>query len=233
METTADMMNLGITDDGVRIRELSVVIAAQNHNPTILNPDFLLLNKITQADWVLAQAPVCVEPFAQVEYTNGVSVVSESQKIVFTQSGESLTPESIVAVKMAQQYVKTVPHVDYKAVGINPKGDVGFQAEDGPRRYIMEKLIAQGPWQKYGQGPVRGSAVFIFQLEAAKLVLTVQEAKQRNLDGTGAAVVIFSGNFHYELLTSRDNALKALDNILDGWQACWADYTNLVNSVFL
>jgi len=84
-------MDVEISGDGVRIREFSVVIAAQNHNPTILNPDFLIRNEIVGADWKLAQAPVCVEPFAQVQYTNGVSVLSELQKIVFTQSSESLT----------------------------------------------------------------------------------------------------------------------------------------------
>lgn len=228
------MINLGITDDSVRIRELSVVIAAQNHNPTILNPDFLWLNEIAQADWKLASAPVCVEPFAQVEYTNDISVVSEPQKIVFTQGGEILSQDGILVVEMAHRYVRAVPHVDYRAVGINPKGDIGFETEEGPRRYIMEKLIAAGPWQDYGQGPARASAIFVFELEASKLFLRIQEAKRKGPNDASAPVVMFSGNFQYGLAESkRDEMLKALGEILDNWRACWAEYTLLVNSVFL
>ncbi|MFH1115978.1 MAG: hypothetical protein V1792_18860 [Pseudomonadota bacterium] len=228
-----DVMDLGITDDGVHLREFAVVIAAQNHNPTIVNPDFLKLNGIAEADWQLAQAPVCVEPLAQVQYTNGISVLAEPQKIVFAQAGETLSQENIIIVKMARQYIEAVPHVDYTGIGINPKGDVGFRTEEGPRRYIMERLIARGPWQEYGEAPVKGSATFIFQLGKARVFLAVQEATRRNPKGTGAPVIVFSGNFHYDLAAvPRNGMLETLTGVLDDWRTCWTEYTNLVNSVF-
>lgn len=234
MDGKVDIMDVDTTEDGIRIRELSIVIAAQNHNPTILNPDFLARNEIAQTDWQLAQAPVCVEPFAEVQYANGISVVSESQKIIFTQPGESLTQEDIIVVKMAHQYVKTVPHVDYRGVGINPKGDIGFPTKEASRRYIMGKLIAAGPWQSYGKAPVRGSATFLFELEATKLFLGIQEAERRDPNGTLVPVVVFSGNFHYALPKSpKETALKALSDVLDSWEICWREYTGLVNSVFM
>jgi len=137
-------------------------------------------------------------------------------------------------VDMAQQYVRTVPHVAYTGVGINPKGDVSFRTEEASRKYIMEKLIARGPWQNYGQAAVSGSATFVFQLETAKLFLTVQEARRRKPDGALAPVIVFSGNFHYDVSAEMmDSTLKVIGDILHSWRICWTEYTKLVDSVFI
>ncbi len=218
----------------MHVRELSVVIAARNHNPTILNPDFLARNEIVSSEWNLAQAPVCVEPFAQVQYQNGISVVSELGKLVFTQAGTSLTKEAVEVVEMAQRYVRVVPHVDYRAVGINPKGDVEFPTEDGPQQYIMGALVAQGPWKNYGKAPVKASSTFIFELAEARLFLTVQEAKLNRPDGTFSPVVSFAANFHYELSWNlKEEMMASISNALGGWQNCWTEYEYLIRNVFI
>jgi len=60
------------------ISELAIVVAAQNHNPTILNPDFLKHSQIVPKEWVLREPPLCTEPLARVAYTNGVTLVAQS-----------------------------------------------------------------------------------------------------------------------------------------------------------
>jgi hypothetical protein len=226
-------MTLEDTARNLRVREFSVVITARNHNPTILNPDFLARNEIVSSDWSLAHPPVCVAPFAQVQYENGISVVSEVGKLVFTQVGTSLTKEAIEVVNMAQRYVRVVPHVDYRAVGINPKGDVECRTEDGPQRYIMGKLVAKGPWKTFGKAPVKASSTFVFELEESRLFLTVQEAKLSLPDGTTSPVVSFAANFHYELTWNlKDEMMTSISKALDGWQTCWTDYENLIENIF-
>jgi hypothetical protein len=229
-----DTMGLGIEDGSVCIRELSIVVVAQNHNPTILNPDFLSRNEIVPADWNLAQAPVCIEPLAHVQYANGISVVSEPQKIVFTQHSELLEQETIVIAEMVRKYINAVPHVDYRGLGINPKGDIAFKTEEESRRYIMERLIAPGPWQDYGEAPVRGSAAFVFQLGEARLHLKIQAVRRNVPGGIGPPVVVFLGNYHYDFTSvPRNNLLEVLNKALDNWGTCWVDYTKLVNSIFV
>ena len=66
--------------------ELSIVVVARNHNPTILNPDFLRYNEIVPPDWELAGPPVCVELMAQVAYSNSVKIVSQFDKVIFTET---------------------------------------------------------------------------------------------------------------------------------------------------
>lgn len=217
----------------LHIREFSVVIAARNHNPTILNPDFLVRNEIVSSDWNLAEPPVCVEPYAQVVYTNGISVVSDLGKMVFSQTGNSLTKEVVKVVEMARRYVNAVPHVDYRELGINPKGDVEFKTEEESRQYIMGKLVAGGPWQVYGKAPVRASTTFVFQLEKAKLFVTIQEAKLKQSEGTSSSVVAFAANFHYKLdWIAREDMIKTFSDALGEWQDCWMEYVSLVSDIF-
>ena len=42
------------------IKELTIVLLAETHNPTILNPDFLKYNEIVPFDWKVAGSPVAV-----------------------------------------------------------------------------------------------------------------------------------------------------------------------------
>jgi hypothetical protein len=46
------------------IQDLTLVVVARNHNPTILNPDFLKSTHIVPEHWELAAPPFCVEPVA-------------------------------------------------------------------------------------------------------------------------------------------------------------------------
>lgn len=226
-------MTLDLSTNGLRIREFSVVIAAQNHNPTILNPDFLARNEIVNSTWALAEAPVCVEPFARVKYANGITITSELDKLVFTQTGDSLTENAIEIHEMAQRYIVAVPHVDYRGLGINPKGDIEFSTEEACRRYIVETLIASGPWQTYGKAPVKASTRFLFELEGVKLFLTIQEAKAKRRGGDTSPVVMFAANFHYELSSiAREQVLEMIKSALDKWQICWKEYIHLISAVF-
>jgi len=67
----------------VILTELGIVIVAQNHNPTILNPDFLKRNKIVPENWELACPPICLPPVARVSFTKGVNIFSQPERIIF------------------------------------------------------------------------------------------------------------------------------------------------------
>ncbi len=69
--------------------ELSIVIVAENHNPTILNPDFLKFNGIVPKEWVVSKPPLCAYPVSQVEYQNGMRITAELNKLIF------FTPEFV------------------------------------------------------------------------------------------------------------------------------------------
>ena len=59
--------------------ELTIVIVAENHNPTILNPDFLKFNDIVPKEWDMGQPPLCTPPISQVEYKNGIKIIHRTE----------------------------------------------------------------------------------------------------------------------------------------------------------
>ena len=56
------------------IQELSIVLAVRNHNPTMLNLDFLRGSGVVGADWELAQQPVSNANAAQIAFKNGIKI---------------------------------------------------------------------------------------------------------------------------------------------------------------
>jgi hypothetical protein len=73
-------------------KQLAIVVVAKNHNPTILNPDFLIRNAIVPEDWETSDNPVCTDPVAQVAFTSGVTITAEFNKIVFAEKANDRPP---------------------------------------------------------------------------------------------------------------------------------------------
>src|SRR5712671_3752569 len=101
----------------LEIPELAIVIAAQNHNPTVLNSDFLLYNGIVPDSWIPSEDRLSTPVLSQVAYEEqGIGIASQPDKVVFTRRNGDLrdSPDPDLAA-VAIAYAKTLPHVDYKA----------------------------------------------------------------------------------------------------------------------
>lgn len=76
--------------------EFSVVVVANDHNPTILNPDFLERQQIVPQTWgwKVADPAITTPPFAMVVYDSGVTVSVEPNKLQIptSLSGVALSP---------------------------------------------------------------------------------------------------------------------------------------------
>jgi hypothetical protein len=155
----------------LNIQELTIVVVAKNHNPTILNPDFLKHNGIVSKNWELARPPLCAEPVSQVVYKNGINIVAQFEKVIFTEMIRG-GKEQIRIPSIASKYVETLPHVDYQAVGINPKGDVFFTKGelDG---FFWNRLIRPGRWSKFKEETAQVGVRFIYPTRDGSLTLTL------------------------------------------------------------
>ncbi|MBM4300225.1 MAG: hypothetical protein FJ121_01660 [Deltaproteobacteria bacterium] len=213
--------------------ELSIVVVARNHNPTILNPDFLKYNKIVPTDWELAGKPICADPVAQVTFSNGVNIVSQFDKVIFSEVLRDKKPGDVAIPGIAQKYVETLPHVDYRAVGINPKGHVVFTDEAEVQRYIVDNLLAPGPWRQFDEISVKAAIKFIYALKDCQLSLTIEEGKLQVQDSL-LPVALFAANFHHDLAgESKEEKLKNLSKILDEWEKDLNLFREMVNERFL
>jgi len=210
------------------VRELSIVVVGRNHNPSILNPDFLKYNGIVPGDWELAQPPLCTEMVSQVVFKNGVATLSQQDKIIFTEmfgpdgSGTTEAPE------IARRYLENVPHVTYQAVGVNPKGHVEFDSERAALGCLRDTFLAKGTWLEFGKGLHQAGVKFTYELENRTLNLTV-ETGTIGAGPDSTAVIVFGANFHHELGgdTTKERLESGLDEMAK-WEADVEDFRNLV-----
>lgn len=219
----------------VSVQELVIVISAKNNNPTILTVDFLKYSGIIPSDWELARQPVLTNSAAQVIFTNGVSIVAETNRVIFIEAFADKNPDEIAIPQIARKYVETLPNAEYQAIGLNPRGYASFDTSlDAARNYVSQTLLAPGAWQEVGTTPVRATINYTYTLERGRLNLSVNEAMLRQSDETNTPIVLFSGNFSYDIANdSKEEQLKNLYKALGSWQADLDIYTDIINTKFL
>jgi len=217
----------------LKIRGLAIVVTARNHNPTILNPDFLKYNRIVGQDWKLAEDPICVGPFAQVSFENGVNIIAELGKISFAQTLGDRELDSIVVADVARDYVKTLPHVEYRAVGINPKGDISI-SNDARTGFHTAKLVLPGPWTRFNESPAEIGIRFVYRTGEGLLNLTVEPMICSTCDADPKRNFVFAANFHYDV--SDPNPGVRIDRtlaVIAKWKDLVESYRRFIDESFL
>jgi hypothetical protein len=217
------------------VQELVIVIAAKNNNPTILTADFLKYSGIIPSDWELARQPVLTNSAAQVIFTNGVSIVAEPNRVIFIEAIADKEASAIAIPQIARKYVETLPNAEYQAMGLNPRGYARFDADkDAAHNYLSQTLLTPGAWSDVGTSPAKATINYVYTLERGQFNLSVNEAGLRQSDDTTTPIVLFSGNFSYDI-ANEDKAerLKNLYQAIDTWQADLDTYRDIVDSKFL
>ncbi|MCC5615426.1 hypothetical protein LC605_10150 [Nostoc sp. CHAB 5836] len=216
-------------------QEFGIIIAAKNHKPTILNPDFLFYSGIVPTEWELARQPIYTQSLSQVAFTNGIVIIAEPTRVMFIEAIENKTVEEIAIAAIAKKYVEALPNVEYEAVGINPRGYVAFEKNlDAARLFITETLLSAGSWQEAGTAPVRATLNLAYTLERGPFYLSVNEAALRNPDETSTPIVLFSGSFSYEVKSETPVERKnSIHQGIDNWQADLLAYQEIISNKFL
>jgi hypothetical protein len=178
-----------------RWQQLTIVVLAQNHNPTILNPDFLWRNEIVPTDWKVAGSPLCTDPVAQVSFESGVTLTAHLDRLMFAESNSESLAESPVVPSIAISYLKALPHVAYKAVGVNPQGLVAFAQPQKAERFAIEHLVRAELWQDLRPRLSRAAVSLTFDLDESRLAVSMQPT---TLEGEDGSAIQVAGNFHHE-----------------------------------
>lgn len=218
----------------LNVQELAIAIAANNLNPTVLNPDFLKYTDIIPSDWEPARPPVYTNQLVQIVFQSGVAIVAQPNRVIFLEAINDKAVQDVQVAAIAERYVEKLPNVEYEAVGINPKGYVTFSEPDGAYQYFLENILAGGSWQRFGQAPVKAAVQLAYTLERSQLNLTINEATLQLPEEQTLPAVLFSGNFNYEITGSnRNERLQNTQQLIEGWKADLETFRSLINTQFL
>ena len=96
----------------------SIVVLSDGNNPKLLNHDFLARNSIVPDDWRVHDVMVS-PPFSNILYDNGVQFVVELNKLQVRVNRPDIVDPVQNLPRMMTEYLRVLPHVSYRGVGIN------------------------------------------------------------------------------------------------------------------
>ncbi|MEW6109739.1 MAG: hypothetical protein AB1632_11325 [Nitrospirota bacterium] len=129
------------------LTDFNIVILANAHNPSILNPDFLRINNIVDAKLNPVES-LCTPPISQIRYDDNISIAADTERLTFSDNKEERLPSGTPIPSIAINYVNVLKHVPYKAVGINFMGFYEF-SHMVPDQFLLNKFIKKGSWCEF------------------------------------------------------------------------------------
>ena len=206
--------------------ELSLVILANDHNPTILNPDFLKLNKIVKDEWewnVIGQS-ITTPAFSTVSYDSGSVITVEPIKFQITdRSGQDIEKSHIC--ELAADYVETLPHVEYNALGVN---FTMLAIVDNATAFLTERFLKDGDWNKGNDTMQSVGLKFTYELENVSIAFSIERGAQ---DAIEKPFIASGANFHRNLDINNMPTSKQIKNILDDITSDWEKFNELHSSI--
>jgi hypothetical protein len=202
------------------VQELSLVIAVERQDPSLLTPDFLRYSGIIPQDWELSGQPMREQQAAQVSFQNGISILAYPDRTVFVEFFGEKDAESLELPYLAQRYSEVLRNLNYKAVSVNFRGHVLFQgAEGSAHQYICSTLLSPGSWQSIGTAPMRAGLNLIYTFERNTMNLSVQDAMLQMSEQERVPVILFTANFETPLKgDTPSERLSLLQNALEQWR---------------
>ena len=191
------------------ITQFSVVIVAETHNPTILNPDFLRHNGITDQRWQPVEEEVFTTPIlSRVGFDNGFLITADPSRVVFEQSGDPLLPESLACASAAKGYLKTVPHVPYRALGTN----LTCAVRNSSICHVSNALKSDGAWMSFQSVVPRFELKAIYEMTDKRVTLDIQEGSE--------ATAHCRINIHRDIKEpNQQMRISSMLSILDSWHS--------------
>ncbi|MBG1265631.1 hypothetical protein [Nostoc sp. WHI] len=219
----------------LNVQEIAIAIAAKQHNPTILTPDFLKYSGIVPSDWELTQQPILTNSTAQVVFQKGISIAAQVNRIIFSEVIATKEFTEVEIPGVARKYLETLAQVDYEGVSINFRGHVFFNEQNNTaRNYIFGTLLNPGPWHEFGKAPVQAAMRFGYTIEGAQMSLDINEGGLQLPDQTVQPIVLFSASFNHAIVQEEQSQrLAVLLQIISNWRTDLEAYNELVNTKFL
>ncbi len=95
----------------LNIQDFSIVLAARDYNPTMVNPELLRGNGVVPGDWELSRPPVVSSQAVQIIFKNGIKIEAQPGSISFSQGIDTDSFKNIELPRLARRYAVTLPNL--------------------------------------------------------------------------------------------------------------------------
>ena len=181
----------------VKMKNAAIVVLSASNNPRLLNGDFLKQHRIVPHEWVVTDTLVTA-PFAQVSFENGLQIMVEENRLHFRANNPESFPWTDELPRVAIEYIKLLPYVNYRGVGLNfiySSDDLhGEAAEEA----LIRKLLKFGPWMECNSG-ITGAVIDLqYRKEFPQMNVKIGVLENVGPEGKKLEGIVFNVNFHHE-----------------------------------
>ena len=178
----------------------SVVVTAQDHNPTILHPTFLTSVGIVPEDWQLVEPPICTPAMSTVRYANRISFIVTMDRFQLKDDAASVEFRASRVPELASNYIEKLPHVRYTGVGVNVQG---FVEHSDAEALLVKRFLKTGAWNTGSLKPQALGLRFAYQVVEGTLRLSCDAGVVRRIEEKAERKgIILDANYHREITES-------------------------------
>lgn len=212
---------------GVMLIELSVVLVTNQNDPSVINPDFLRHSGIVDPAMQAKQPVISTPVFSQVVFEGGLSVTAEPNRFIFTHQAQPLSEDDCKSPVFAQRLLNVFPHIEFSALGINPKGLRPFSDESSS--IVSDALAGEGKWMSFNDVLPDIHLKAIYDYESRKIILDIGGVNIKGNDGSELPGLLFQANIHRDIAeTIQEQRIRRISSILSAWKDDISDFTQLV-----
>ncbi|WP_036477314.1 hypothetical protein [Myxosarcina sp. GI1] len=203
-----------------KVHELTFALVIRNYDLSLAHAKFLQSSGIVSSDWTLSRQPVANDRLSQTVYSNGINIIGEPNRCLFGETLEDKTPKACVSPEVVRGYISKLSNLDYHALGINFRAylqldSLGFESYQD----FYNQILVPGSWQQHGTKPVQTELRLVYDFEDSRCSLVINEGKLRQPDSEALPIIVFSGNFAYELKHDTDaERTEKIKDIVTNWQ---------------
>lgn len=192
---------------GVLLINVSVVLVAKHHNPSLLNPDFLRINGLAGEDMAVRADQTLVTPaFSRVIFDNGISWAVDPDRCTIQEEINDSLRDKYHIHQPASKYIETLPHLPYRAIGLNWKL---WRPVAQPDQWLKQQFMKES----FVAGALVAPTSLVFQFppsEGSRCTLNIQAAIRQDSNENG---ILADFNFHFDLSNPEE-----IKNKIDIWR---------------
>ncbi len=213
-----------MSDDSISfsLNNVSIVILANAHNPTILNPDFLKNHKIAENEWEIddKKFPFLSSPsLALISFTNGVHWQVDLNNLTIREDVDGDFKESYIIHKCTEKYIKVLERVPYTALGLNWHFYIKLK-EEKLLNWMRKQFLKEGEWKN----TIEPSS-FAFKIPPAWTLTLFSVKTEKELK------LRLDCNYHTDIASDNNKARK-ICSVLEGFSGYQKSLKQILKKYF-
>lgn len=193
----------------VELIDRNITVLAELFNPSIFNEYWLRKNKIISDDVAITPASIFTQQFVNLQ-TNVFSASIMPNQLQFSYQSED-------NINILIKLIDALPHIPYKAIGINFTYFLPITSDDGSNasrtRFTNDRTRL---YSEFGDDNCRFGAYLSKDFSGSRLKLNILPVKAQKYTGVEVERLQYAFNFHSDLI--KENSFEELKSKINSIQ---------------